>query len=108
MNTHINNLLASTTGTAADMTHSLCLAGGGDMGAGIRNLWIDGYNSGTIATVAILGGSYLIYRFVSKRRRNLKDVEIIGTAFNIGYTTGQRYLLKNLKEQGYPPDNIEE
>lgn len=38
MNKHISNLLVSTTGTAADMPHNLCLAGGGDMGAGNRKL----------------------------------------------------------------------
>lgn len=103
MKKYINNLLASTTGTAADMTHNLCLAGGGDMGAGIRNLWFDGYSSGTIATAAILGGGYLIYWFASKKRRTLKKVEVIGTAFNKGYEVGQRLerdYREWLKEKG--------
>lgn len=111
MNKHINNLLASTTGTAADMTHNLCLAGGGDMGAGIRNLWIDGYGSGTIATAAILGGGFLIYWLASKKRRTLKKVEVIGTAFNKGYEVGQRQerdLQEYLKERREDSDDGEE
>lgn len=110
MNKHINDLLASTTGTAADMTHNLCLAGGGDMGAGIRNLWIDGYGSGTIATTAILGGGFLIYWLASQKRRTLKKVETIGTAFNKGYEVGQRQerdFREYLKERGNSSDDGE-
>ena len=110
MNKQINDLLASTTGTAADMTHNLCLTGGGDMGAGIRNLWIDGYGSVAIATTAILGGGFLIYWLASKKRRTLKKVEIIGAAFNKGYEAGQRQeqeFQEYLKERGDNSDDGE-
>lgn len=111
MNKHINNLLASTAGTAADMTHNLCLAGGGDMRVGIRNLWIDGCGTGTIATTAILGCGFMVYRLVSKKYRTLKKVEIIDTAFNKGYELGrqqERGFQEYLREKGYVSDDSEE
>ncbi len=60
------------------------------MGTGIRNLWMDGYGSGVISAVAVLGGSCLIYWIASRKRRTLKRVEVVGTAFNKGYEVGQR------------------
>lgn len=111
MNKQIRNLLASTTDTAADMTHNLCLAGGGDMGTGIRNLWLGGYASGTISTVAILGGGFLIYWLVTKKRRTLKKVEVIDAAFNKGYEVGQRQereFQAYLKEKGHGSGDGEE
>ena len=111
MNNCIRDLLASTTGTAADMTHNLCLTGNGDMGAGIRNLWFDGYASGTIATATILLGGGLIYWMASKKHRTLKKVEVIGTAFNKGYEVGQRQerdFQEYLKERGKDIDDGEE
>ena len=110
MNKHINNLLASTKGTAADMTHNLCIAGDGDMGAGIRNLWIDGYSSGAVATATILCGGFLIYWLASQKRRTLKKVEVIGTAFNKGYEVGQRQerdFQEYLKKRGDDSDDGE-
>ena len=81
------------------------------MGAGIRNLWIDGYSAGTIATAAILGGGFLIYWLASQKRQTLKMVEVIGTAFNKGYEVGQqqeRDFQGYLKERREDSDDGEE
>ena len=61
------------------------------MGKGIRNVWLHGCSIGTIAATVALGGGYLIHRCASRKQRNLKKVESIGTAFNAGYEVGKRW-----------------
>ena len=109
MKQQVTNLLEATTGTAADMTHNLCLLGGGDMGTGIRNLWIDGYGTGAIATATVLGGGCLIYWMATHKRRNLKKIETVGTAFNTGFEVGRRQereFREYMAERGEDIENV--
>lgn len=90
MSHQIADLLNATNATAAEMTHNLCLLGGGDMGSGIRNLWIDGYGAGALTVAVVIVGSCALSWYTTRKRRIHKKVETVGTAFNAGYEVGKR------------------
>lgn len=90
MNQHIRKLLASPTGAEAEVIKNLNLTGNGDLRIGVRNVWGNGISVGAVAVTAVLGGGCLIYWLTSRKRRVLKTVETVGTAFNAGFEVGKR------------------
>ena len=90
MNKQVVKIFQERNGTAADMTHQLCVLGKGDMGTGICNLWLNGCSTGIVVSAVVLCGGFQVYRVCTRKRRNLKTVETVGTAFNAGFEVGRR------------------
>ena len=99
MNKHISNLLASPSCTAAEMTHQLRLAGDGEMCIGIRNLWLNGFGKGFLASAAVIGGSILVYWLATQNRRFIKQREAMGAAFSRGVAYALRKENKDLEDK---------
>ena len=53
-------------------------------------MWFEGFIHGTILTAGIIGGGYLIYRIVTRRRRHDRMMENLGALYDAGYRAGQR------------------
>ena len=60
------------------------------MGCKIRNLWLDGYGAGALTVAVVLASSCVLGWLTTSKRRILKKVETVGTAFNAGYEVGKR------------------
>lgn len=73
-----------------EFNENIGLAGNRNLRSGERNELGRGVSMGAVAATSILGGSCLIYWLTSRKRRVLKTVETVGTAFNAGFEVGKR------------------
>ena len=86
----LNVLLGPVARNSEEMAHNLCLLGGGDMGKGIRNLWLHGFGSGSIIATTAIGGTVLLYHVAVGRKRKCKVPVTTKLILNAGYEAGKR------------------
>jgi len=92
MNTQTKDVINSTFGTAAEMTHSLSNYGDGNMGQGIFKLWLDGNRNGSVKTAAVIGIAELAIWWLSRDYRSTKKAELICDAYCAGAEEGLHTL----------------
>lgn len=96
MTQEITDLLETTGATAAEMTHELCILGGGNMEDGMKLLWQDGHEcglfEGAVISTVVLASGYIISRIATRRKRKQKQIDIIGEAFAAGVASGKRRM----------------
>ena len=52
-------------------------------------MWFEGFVTGVILTLGIVGGGYLIYRAITRERRHARMMENFGVLYDAGYRAGQ-------------------
>ena len=52
-------------------------------------MWFEGFVTGMILTLGIVGGGYLIHRAITRERRHAIMIENFGILYDAGYRAGQ-------------------
>ena len=89
MKNQVAIVLESTIGDATDMTRNLKLLGRGDMGTGIRKLWLNGGYAGAITATVVVGGASTLVWYATRQRRKLKKIEALDRAYKAGFQRGR-------------------
>ena len=55
-------------------------------------MWLEGFITGVILTLGIVGGGYLIYRAITRDRRHARMMGNFGVLYDAGYRAGQNSI----------------